>query len=187
MKRTALVGVCAAVAVLALITSAWRAAPRPHESGQAIGWPELIPPGWTPVAGGAQLAALRDDSPAGRARWEELQQAWANAPLRQTLDGAEVRISGYAVPLDGGADGLREMLLVPYLGACIHTPPPPANQIVHVKTRLPVKGVRSMDTVWVAGVLAYVRNDSYMGTSSWSLPAADVQPYGDGLKAEPLR
>jgi uncharacterized protein len=129
----------------------------------------LIPPGWTPVAGGAQLAALRDDSPAGRARWEELQQAWANAPLRQTLDGAEVRISGYAVPLDGGADGMRELLLVPYFGACIHTPPPPANQIIWVRLRKPAHGVGSFDVIEVAGRLSVSRQQSTLATSGYAM------------------
>ena len=30
---------------------------------------------------------------------------------------------------------VTEFLLVPWVGACIHTPPPPPNQIVHVKLK----------------------------------------------------
>lgn len=48
------------------------------------------------------------------------------------ISGQSIRIPGYALPLtlDGGT--LTEFLLVPWVGACIHTPPPPANQIIHV-------------------------------------------------------
>jgi hypothetical protein len=48
------------------------------------------------------------------------------------LDGQVVRIAGYLLPLEFSGKSIREFLLVPWVGACIHTPPPPANQIVHV-------------------------------------------------------
>jgi hypothetical protein len=50
------------------------------------------------------------------------------------LDGTKVRIPGYIVPLEADDQGrLTEFFLVPFLGACIHVPPPPPNQIVYVK------------------------------------------------------
>ena len=36
------------------------------------------------------------------------------------------------MPLDGEREKTREFLLVPYFGACIHAPAPPANQVIHV-------------------------------------------------------
>ena len=53
--------------------------------------------------------------------------------VNQEIDGAHVRIPGYLLPLELENDEATEFLLVPYQGACIHTPPPPPNQIVHVK------------------------------------------------------
>ena len=50
------------------------------------------------------------------------------------LNGKRVRIGGYVVPLDFEATSIKEFLLVPFVGACIHVPPPPANQIVYVKS-----------------------------------------------------
>lgn len=116
-----------------------------------------------------QLALIRDDSPAGRARWDELQQRWASAPLRDSADGTLVRISGYAVPLDGAVGGLTELLLVPYFGACIHAPPPPANQIIWVKLRTPVKGLGSFDVVEIAGRLRVSRQLSALATSGYAM------------------
>ena len=49
------------------------------------------------------------------------------------LDGEEVSLKGYLVPLDFDAERVSEFVLVPYFGACIHVPPPPPNQIVYVK------------------------------------------------------
>ena len=60
--------------------------------------------------------------------------AAARRPWSQSLDGKRVHIGGYVVPLDFDATRVKEFLLVPFVGACIHVPPPPANQIVYVKT-----------------------------------------------------
>lgn len=47
------------------------------------------------------------------------------------LDGKVIRMHGYALPLEIDASkGVTEFLLVPWVGACIHTPPPAPNQIV---------------------------------------------------------
>jgi hypothetical protein len=51
------------------------------------------------------------------------------------LNGKEVKLAGYLLPLEFSEKGNTEFLLVPYVGACIHVPPPPPNQIVFVKTK----------------------------------------------------
>ena len=66
-----------------------------------------------------------------------------------------MRIPGFVVPLEDSKDGLKEFLLVPYFGACIHSPPPPANQIIHVLPEHAGQGRASMDTVWVSGMLGH--------------------------------
>ncbi len=54
--------------------------------------------------------------------------------LNEELLGQEIEIAGYALPLEFDGMKVTELLLVPYAGACIHTPPPPSNQIVHIKS-----------------------------------------------------
>jgi hypothetical protein len=39
---------------------------------------------------------------------------------------------GFVLPIEYDGTKVTEFLLVPWVGACIHTPPPPPNQIVHV-------------------------------------------------------
>src|SRR5690606_14130714 len=57
-----------------------------------------------------------------------------SARVNEQLDGTAIRLSGYVVPLEVGAGGaIREFFLAPYVGACIHVPPPAPNQLVHVK------------------------------------------------------
>jgi hypothetical protein len=41
-------------------------------------------------------------------------------------------MAGFVTPLAFQGTKITEFLLVPYVGACIHVPPPPANQIVLV-------------------------------------------------------
>lgn len=45
--------------------------------------------------------------------------------VRQDLDGKEITIAGFVIPLEGTESNITEFLLVPFFGACIHVPPPP--------------------------------------------------------------
>ncbi len=107
----------------------------------------------------------------------DLRAIWDNAPTVEALDGALVKLPGYVVPLDESDGKLMEFLLVPYFGACIHTPPPPANQIIHVLANPAVRGFHAMDTVWVSGRIRTLRQDSPMGSSGYRIDATAVERY----------
>ena len=81
------------------------------------------------------------------------QQALENA-INPKLDGALVRMPGYLLPLEFSGKKVSEFLLVPWVGACIHTPPPPSNQIVHVKADQPYEIAKPFEPVWVTGRIA---------------------------------
>lgn len=51
----------------------------------------------------------------------------------QTLDGHNVQLAGFVWPLTFDGTSVTEFVLVPYAGACVHTPPPPPNQLVIVR------------------------------------------------------
>lgn len=67
------------------------------------------------------------------------------------LDGKAIKIPGYLLPLAFDEAGVREFLLVPYVGACIHTPPPPRNQIIFIHAATPFKVNGLYMPVWVSG------------------------------------
>lgn len=70
------------------------------------------------------------------------------------LDGQDVRIAGFVVPVETTAEGkLKEFFLVPYFGACIHVPPPPANQIIYGRLEQPIEVVNIWDAFWMEGTL----------------------------------
>ena len=103
----------------------------------------------------------------------------------EALDGKTVRIPGYALPLEFTGEAATEFLLVPYVGACIHVPAPPPNQIVFTEVAEPYTPTGLYDPVWVTGTLKVVgsqKNLSFVDGSapinaSYSLEAVRLEPY----------
>ena len=101
------------------------------------------------------------------------------------LNGQIVRMPGYLLPLEFSGKQVSEFLLVPWVGACIHTPPPPPNQIVHVKPEKPVEMSGMFAPVWVTGQMttgAIKKSLSLVDGSAdidvgYSLRASRVEPY----------
>jgi hypothetical protein len=148
---------------------------------RTITWEALVPPNWDPFKDlkGMNFQMMDDGDPRAMQFLKRMREVWDNAPPNPQVVGQDVRIPGFVVPLEEGKEGMKEFLLVPYFGACVHSPPPPANQIIHVLPKTPAKGLRSMDTVWISGRLSTVRTDSFMGAASYRLEAVDVSPYQD--------
>lgn len=104
-------------------------------------WNDLVPAGWTPPPNPLnnmseeQINKLLDGSEESQKEIAEIEEMLSYAPVDPELDGQLVSIPGYVVPLEfDGATKLKEFLLVPYMGACIHTPPPPSNQVVFAES-----------------------------------------------------
>lgn len=85
--------------------------------------------------------------------------------MRPELDGAQIKIPGYVIPLEFDGNQTVEFLLVPYVGACIHTPPPPANQIIHVRSQTGFSTVDLFTPVWVTGELLIEQSQQSVGLS----------------------
>jgi uncharacterized protein len=142
-------------------------------------WEELMPKDWDPMKEFriGDSATVQEGSVQERNLMRRMRELWDNAPTNPKMDGARVRLPGYVVPLEEAKGELKEFLLVPYFGACIHSPPPPANQIVHVVSAQPLKGWRTMDAVWVHGTLKAARSDSAMGASGYVIRDPVVEKY----------
>ena len=104
------------------------------------------------------------------------------------LDGAEIKLAGYLLPLQYTEKGETEFLLVPYVGACIHAPVPPPNQIVFVELNKPYKAEELYAPVWVTGVmrtkistkaLSYVDGSADIPVG-YSLEAKLIETYDEG-------
>lgn len=96
----------------------------------------------------------------------------------KALDGKRVRVPGFIVPLDDADEEGAEFLLVPYYGACVHTPPPPPNQMAFVK----MVGDKSVklalfDAVWMEGTLRITNYDSPYGQVGYTIEGLSMKPY----------
>jgi len=106
--------------------------------------------------------------------------------VNETLNEQQVRLAGYVLPLE--MDGLKitEFLLVPYVGACIHEPVPPANQIVLVTFAQGIEVDGQFTPVWVQGKMSteigttklYLMDGNADIPRSYTLDADAIELYG---------
>jgi hypothetical protein len=200
-RRTAAAGTAVGFAALACLATVQAAAVQAAEQALELKWHQLVPPapparpksflagrpapmgapsglGGLPPAlpgsvhKGAPAPALQ---PEGRWMSGPLPSSGAPAPVVAALDGKRVRIGGYVVSLDFDATRVKEFLLVPFVGACIHVPPPPANQIVYVKSEVGFEVSGMFDPVWVTGTLKATAAHTGLAEAGYSLTAEKVE------------
>jgi hypothetical protein len=150
---------------------------------EVIDWDQLIPIDWQPetlIEGFDldEIETLEDDDPRAAALMDKLMQLWAEAPVVPELDGRLVRLPGFVVPLELDANRMSEFLLVPYYGACIHVPPPPANQTIHVVAPEGLEYIGELfDTVWVTGTIHVTHSSSDLAEAGYRIDVVEIQPY----------
>jgi hypothetical protein len=93
-----------------------------------------------------------------------------------SLDGKRVRSPGFMVPLEDNRSEVTEYLLVPNAQACVHAPPPPANQMVYVRM---VNGPAKMiyGPVWVEGTLRVASQAHQYGNAGFQIYGEITEPY----------
>lgn len=172
----------------ALAQSPIQQAPGPKEAPQSLKWADLLPPAPPGPPKGLKSflanrpppgAAMDHNPQVSEGRWLSpgampTQRSEPPAVV-QALDGKRVKLGGYVVPLDFDATSVKEFLLVPFVGACIHVPPPPPNQLVYVKseTGFDVKGL--FDPVWVTGRMQTKVAFTGLAEAGYSLDAETVE------------
>lgn len=136
-----------------------------------ITWDDLIPPGvpYAEIIGDGEMDQQNDT-------WKPLFDDNATK-LNSALDGESVKLPGYIIPLDIGSDGVTSFVLVPYVGACIHVPPPPPNQLVFVTTDTPWPSDNLWDAVWVSGRLSARLQSTEIAEIGYQIAATRIQIY----------
>ena len=102
-----------------------------------------------------------------------------------SLDGQFIKIPGYALPIEFDGVAVKEFLLVPYVGACIHVPPPPKNQMIFVELREPFAVDSLFEPVWVVGRILVKDTRKTLPVSDGEIPIragylienGNVEPY----------
>lgn len=158
---------------------------------QTIAWEDLIPEDEYEILSNppSYLDEIEDGSvedqissqlnnAIAQAEEDRYQQALVSTNIRSEMDGKAVRIPGFVVPLEFNNDQtITEFFLVPYFGACIHMPPPPPNQIIHVKYPQGLRLDALYNPFWITGVMraSLVMND--MATSAYAIEMAGYEDY----------
>ena len=140
-------------------------------SAQEITWDDLIPPGvpYAEIIGEGDLDEANDT-------WSPIFDANATK-LNERLDGAYVRLPGYILPLEIGTQGVTDFILVPYVGACIHTPPPPPNQLVFATAAKPWPSDQLWDAVWAIGTMHTKLQSTEIAQTGYALSVDAMEIY----------
>lgn len=140
-------------------------------SAREIGWEDLIPPGvpYSEIIAEGEMDEVNDT-------WAPIFDENATK-LNEALNGELIRMPGFIIPLEQSAKGVTEFVLVPYIGACIHVPPPPPNQLVLVRTETPWEGDILWDAVWVEGHMRASISETEVAQTGYELDATHMEIY----------
>ena len=158
-----------------LITSALASAALPRaalaKTPTEITWDDLIPPGvpYSEIVAAGEMDETNDI-------WQPVFDENATK-LNPVLDRAYIKMPGYIIPIDQSIDGVTSFVLVPYVGACLHTPPPPANQLVFVTTNKPWPSDNLWDAVWVTGQMQHELQSTEVAETGYVLKAEEMETY----------
>jgi len=149
-----------------------------------IFWDDLIPDDFVQpenpfyTMSQEDIDKLLDGSEESNAELARLEQAFNYAPVVTDYDGQLVKIPAYITPLEfDGQTQMKEFLLVPYVGACMHTPPPPANQIVFAQSPKLIELQNIYDPVWAIGTLKVETVQSALAETGYRLEVNEILPY----------
>jgi hypothetical protein len=133
-----------------------------------LDWTDLLPLGESSVS--QELFALTDHTNLSS------QQA-ASTGVRRDWNGEVVRLPGFIVPIDHSGAGVTAFILVPFVGACVHVPPPPANQLVFVTTNIPYESKGLYEPVNVIGMFGTSALSTQLAEIAYALSADEIVPY----------
>lgn len=138
---------------------------------ERITWDTLIPPGvpYSEIIGEGEMDEQNDT-------WSPIYDSNATK-LNEALAGAYIQMPGYIVPLDLTSSGTSAFILVPYVGACIHTPPPPPNQLVYTTIDPPWQIEDPWDAVWVTGTMSTQIQTTDIAETGYTLRADKIELY----------
>ena len=148
--------------------TAWGADTTDNGPARQITWDDLLPEGWIPPS--VSVDHFFDAAPPQA-------NSMADAPVVTELDGQRIKLPGYLVPLTLEGEKLKDFLMVPYFGACIHVPPPPPNQVVFVSLPEAVAVEDPYGPHWVTGVLHTTASSTDLAEAAYTLSGELVEVF----------
>lgn len=126
-----------------------------------------------------QLENASDIAEANDAANDRYQQALVSTRVRPEYDKKNVKLPGFIVPLSFNDEMIvTEFFLVPFFGACIHVPPPPPNQMIHVSYDKGIDLNSLYDAYIIEGALNLKRHDGgEMGSAAYGISVHKIYLY----------
>lgn len=134
-------------------------------------WADLVPEGQAAMPPELQGLIEHDQAPLSSQQPE-------SDGVRTEWNGKVVRLPGYIVPIDYSGSGVTAFILVPFVGACVHVPPPPANQLVFVTTQVPYESSGLFEAVNVIGMFGVASMSTQIAEIGYALSADRIEPFG---------
>ena len=136
-----------------------------------LDWKDLVPEGQVTIPPILQGAIDHDQAPLSN-------QQPASSGVRSDWNGQIVRLPGFIVPIDYSGTGVTAFILVPFVGACVHVPPPPANQLVFVTSPEPYESSGLFEPVNVIGMFGVSSLSTQLADIAYALSADLIEPFG---------
>jgi hypothetical protein len=135
-----------------------------------LDWIDLLPEGETSLP--PELLALTDHTNSLPSTQQPL-----SSGVRTEWNGKNVRLPGFILPLEHSGTAVTAFILVPFVGACVHVPPPPANQLVFVTTNTPYESKGLYEPVNVIGMFGTSSLSTQLADIAYALSADQIVPY----------
>ena len=140
-------------------------------------WEDLLPPGERDEIIRLYMARFAN-GPIAEGGADDIAVQIGTFNTVDALDGRRVRIPGFAVPFEYGGKGrVKEFLLVPSFGDCLHFPPPPPNQTVHVRSSKNIKLKDLAQAIWIEGRLSATSSYTDLANSAYALDLESVEVF----------
>ena len=133
-------------------------------------WEDLLPQGQTTVPTFLRGVIPHDENDLAASQPQ-------STGVRTDWNGRIVRLPGFIVPVDYKGTGVTAFILVPYVGACVHVPPPPANQLVFVTTADPYESKGLFEPVNVIGMFGTASTSTQLAEIGYALSAEKIEPF----------
>lgn len=135
-----------------------------------LNWTDLLPEGEVGIPNGLRGLIDHENAPL-------INQQPSSSGVRTDWNGKTVRLPGFVVPIDYDGTGVVAFILVPFVGACVHVPPPPPNQLVFVTTQTPYETDGLFEAVSVVGTFGVYSLSTELAEIGYALSADRIEPY----------
>ena len=141
-------------------------------AGQTVelDWDDLLPEGTSTLPNSLRGIVEHDESALAS-------QQPVSTGVRTDWNGQTVRLPGFIVPIEYDGSGVTTFILVPFVGACVHVPPPPANQLVLVSTKRPYELEGMFEAVTVTGKFGTTSVTTEIADIGYTMTATKITPY----------